>query len=468
MTMLRTLLASMVACILISPVQAQERQVPETRQELQLSFSPIVKSTAPAVVNIYARRVVRSQGMNSIFQDPFFQRFFGNNGGFGVPRERVERSLGSGAIVSSDGLIVTNNHVVGEGSDILVVLSDKREFEAKVLLSDERTDLAVLKIDAEGAALPSLAFDDSDDLEVGDLVLAIGNPFGVGQTVTSGIVSAVARTAVGINDYQFFIQTDAAINPGNSGGPLVDMNGRLVGINTAIYSRSGGSIGIGFAIPADTVRLVVESARAGGKIIRPWLGVELQDITPDIADSLGMKLPSGAVVVDGHPASPLLKAGLKRGDVVIDVDGKSIDSPAAATYRFSMLRVGSSAKVDYLRDGKRRSADVTLIAAPEVPPRNETTLTGRTPLSGLVISNLSPALADELGVKKPQKGVIVTDLKRGPASRLGFRPGDVLREINGREMASVDDVVRAIADGTSGWAVTIERDGRVISSRFGG
>ena len=232
-----TVLSALMLC-LASPAAKADKVVPETAGQLQMSFAPIVKRSAPAVVNVYAQRVTQAQS-NRFFDDPFFRRFFGDDGSFGRPRERVQNSLGSGVIVDPAGLIVTNNHVIANGTDIKVVLADRREFEAKVLLTDERTDLAVLKIDVPDEELPALVLGDSEALEVGDLVLAIGNPFGVGQTVTSGIISALARTKVGVSDYQFFIQTDAAINPGNSGGALVNMKGELIGINTAIFSRSG-------------------------------------------------------------------------------------------------------------------------------------------------------------------------------------------------------------------------------------
>ena len=266
---------------------AQLKSPPSSRLSLQLSYAPVVKIAAPAVVNVYVKKRVRPR-RNSLLNDPFFRRFF--DGNFGLPRERVQNSLGSGVIVSPGGIIVTNHHVIKGGADgeIKVVLADKREYTAHLILKDERTDLAILRIEARGQRFPFLEFKDSDGLEVGDLVLAIGNPFGVGQTVTSGIISALARTRVGISDYQFFIQTDAAINPGNSGGALVSMDGQLVGINTAIYSRGGGSIGIGFAIPANMVRLVVQSAMRGGKVQRPWFGAKLQPVSRDIAVSLGL------------------------------------------------------------------------------------------------------------------------------------------------------------------------------------
>ena len=260
--------------------------------QVQLTFAPVVKRVAPAVVNVYARSVVQAQ-VNPFFNDPLFAQFFGATPEM---RQRVQQSLGSGVIVRADGMILTNNHVVEGGTDIVVALSDKREFKAKVLLADPRTDLAVLKIDTKGERLPVVPFADSDEVQVGDLVLAVGDPFGVGQTVTMGIVSALARTQVSASDYQFFIQTDAAINPGNSGGALVTTDGKLAGINTAIYSRSGGSIGIGFAIPANLARRVVEGVEGGQEAARgvklAWIGASGQPVTSDIAASLGLPVPA--------------------------------------------------------------------------------------------------------------------------------------------------------------------------------
>ena len=319
-------------------VRAQSEVVPQSRAEVNLSFAPVVKRAAPAVVNVYSKRVVKRRGLG------FLERFFGDQGFPGMPRERVQNSLGSGVLVSADGFIVTNHHVINGGTDIRVVLHDKREFEAEVVLEDKRTDLTILKIDTGGKALPFLEFEDSDELQVGDLVLAIGNPFGVGQTVTSGIVSALARTDVGVTDYQFFIQTDAAINPGNSGGALVDVVGRLVGINTAIYSQSGGSHGIGFAIPANMVRVVVDSARVGKTVQRPWLGASLQAVTSDIADSLGFDRPKGALVMELHRMSPLKKAGIRRGDVLLSLDDRDIDASQEFTYRFATKQIGGMVK----------------------------------------------------------------------------------------------------------------------------
>jgi len=328
---------------LAGPAAAQ-RTVPESAAVMKQSFAPVVKRAAPAVVNVYVRH--RVERMTSpIFDDPFFGRLFGER--FGIPRERIQNSLGSGVLASSDGVVVTNYHVIqGRGeAEITVALADGREFPAKLILKDEKTDLAILRLDAKGVAFPSIEFSDSDSLEVGDIVLAIGDPFGVGQTVTSGIVSALARTQVGISDYQFFIQTDAAINPGNSGGALVDMDGRLVGINTAIFSKSGGSHGIGFAIPSNMVRLVVQSALKGGKLQRPWFGASLQPVTPDIADSLGLATPSGALVANVHAKGPAAQAGLRAGDVVVSVDDKPVQNPQALQYRFVTKGIGGAVEI---------------------------------------------------------------------------------------------------------------------------
>ena len=308
-----TLVAALVLCV--PPCLSADRVVPDTRQEIQLSFAPVVRATAPAVVNIYSRRVVQARA-SPLFDDPFFRRFFGQGSPLGVPRQRIENSLGSGVIVAPEGVIATNRHVVAGADEVTVVLADRREFEARILGTDERTDVGVLKVETGGESLPYLAFRDSDTVEVGDLVLAIGNPFGVGQTVTSGIVSATAQTRVGITDLNFFIQTDAAINPGNSGGALVDLEGRLIGINTAIYSQSGGSIGIGFAIPADMVRSVVAGFTSFGRLQRPWLGAAGREVTNDVAHALGLRRPAGVLIEFGlfrRPGGPGRHPRRRRG-----------------------------------------------------------------------------------------------------------------------------------------------------------
>ena len=453
--------------LLLQPAAAPaETVVPGSAAAVQLSFAPVVKTTAPAVVNVYAKRVVAQRGRD-LLADPFFRRFFGDDGSFGRPRERVQNSLGSGVIVSGQGLIVTNNHVVRGGTDIRVVLADKREFEAKLLLTDERTDLAVLKIEAADEELPALPLGDSDSLEVGDLVLAIGNPFGVGQTVTNGIVSALARTQVGVSDYQFFIQTDAAINPGNSGGALVNMAGELVGINTAIFSRSGGSIGIGFAIPVNMVKTVVRSAETGKAVKRPWLGVELQDVTQEIADSLGFARPEGALVVSLHPDSPLAKAGLKRGDVVLAFEGTPVENARELGYRAATSAIGSVQIIEYQRGGKRTEISITLTAAPETTAREETLIEGKNPLAGMVATNLSPAVADELGLKADATGVAVAAIRGGPAQRF-LRKGDVILEVNGTAIGSVTVLQEALGNGEGYWRIAVNRGGRILKLAVGG
>jgi len=349
-----------------------------------------VKRVAPAVVNVYATHAV--QNNNPLMSDPFFRQFFGG----GMPREQVERSLGSGVIVEASGLVVTNYHVIEDASEVKVALSDKREFDADIVLKDQRSDLAVLRVKGAKERFPTLEFADSDALEVGDVVLAIGDPFGVGQTVTHGIVSAVARTQVGVSDYQFFIQTDAAINPGNSGGALVDINGRLVGINSAIYSRSGGSQGIGFAIPANMVRVVVASAEGGSAAVkRPWLGAKLQDVTPEIAESLGLARPSGALVASIAAGSPAARAGIKTGDLIVSVDGATVDDPNAFDYRFATKPLGGAAQVGVVRQGKSFVVPVSLEPLPDTP-RDEVEIKNHSPFAGATVANLSPALADEL------------------------------------------------------------------------
>jgi Do/DeqQ family serine protease len=459
---MRLLIALVFMCLsLLGAAARAETVVPKSQGQMQLSFAPVVKTTAPAVVNVYSKTLVTQDTQLGLFNDPFFRQFFGDRGNFRRPRKQAENSLGSGVIVDSSGLIVTNNHVIRGGTDIRVVLADKREFEAKLLLADERSDLAVLKIDVGEEELAALPFGDSDNLEVGDLVLAIGNPFGVGQTVTSGIVSALARTQVGISDYQFFIQTDAAINPGNSGGALVNLAGELVGINTAIFSRSGGSIGIGFSIPSNMVKTVVLSAESGKKIQRPWSGASLQDVTADIAESLGLARPEGALVASLHPESPLLAAGLEQGDVVLALDGHPIENAKEFNYRVATSKIGQVSIIEYQRGGKAHEASITLIAAPETTERSETLMEGNSPLQGMVVANLSPAVAEELGVPSSLSGVIALEIKNGPAKRF-FRKGDILLEINGVSIASVDDLQQAVSTVENYWEIQVNRGGRKL------
>lgn len=453
----------------VAPVAAQQRVTPETRSEVLLSFAPIVAKSAPAVTNIFAKRIVRTGDRSPLFNDPMIERFFGDGfGGQFMPRERVQNTLGSGVLVRADGIIVTNNHVIENTTGIRVVLSDRREFDAKVLLTDPHTDLAVLKIDTGGEALPVLEFADSDSAQVGDIVLAIGNPFGVGQTVTSGIVSATARTQGGVSDYQFFIQTDAAINPGNSGGALVGGDGKLLGVNTAIFSRSGGSIGIGFAIPANMVRQVVESAFSGGVVVRPWLGASGQAVTQDISQGLGLARPMGVLISNIFPGGPADQAGLRVGDVILRVDEREIADPESLRYRIATAKLGGVAKIEIWRDGAPMALTMTLRKAPETPPRNLTKLQGNHPLTGIIIANLSPAYAEELELSPGLTGVIITEMpRRSAAVQIGLQPGDILMAIGSDKIKQVDDVVRLTQTPRNVWEIRIRRDDQVITVRVG-
>src|SRR5690606_25558805 len=342
------------------------------------------------------------------------------------------------------------------------------EFDATVVRSDPHSDLAVLRVDARGDALPTIPLGDSDQLQVGDLVLAIGNPFGVGQTVTSGIVSAVARTNPSINDYGFFIQTDAAINPGNSGGALIDMNGRLIGVNTAIYSRSGGSMGIGFAIPANLVRTVLASVGSGRPLVRPWLGAEVQAVTQDLATAMGLSRPRGVLISNLHPRSPFARAGGRVGDIVTAVDGMTVDDPVALRFTISTRPLGSRADIDIWRDGREYRLQVPIEPAPEDPPRNQTTISGDNPLSGATVVNLSPAVADELSVGLTDRGVAVLEVApRSIARRMGFRPGDVVVSVNGRSVSRVSELRSLLDRRARSWAITVRRDGRLINMSVG-
>ena len=372
-------------------------------------------------------------------------------------------------IVDPSGLIVTNVHVIEGADEVKVALADKREFEAEIVLKDKRSDLAVLRIKDAHERFPVLEFANSDALEVGDVVLAIGDPFGVGQTVTHGIVSALARTQVGITDYQFFIQTDAAINPGNSGGALVDLTGRLVGINTAIFSRSGGSQGIGFAIPANMVRVVVASAKGGSSAVqRPWLGAKLQQVTADIADSMGLKRPAGALIASVARSGPAEHAGLKAGDVIMAVDGQPVDDVNAFDYRFATKPLGGTATLGLLRGGRELSVKVALQTAPATP-RDEITIRSRSPFSGAKVANLSPALADELQLQNADEGVAIVDVDNGSyASNLGFRRGDIIVSVNGEHMAKTRDLERATSKPSRSWQIVIQRGGQQISAVFNG
>jgi serine protease Do len=445
---------------------AESKQVPTAKEQVVFSYAPLVKKVSPAVVNIYTKKKVKVQsGFSPFMNDPLFQNFFGNVPG-GVITERVENSLGSGVIVKDDGLIITNNHVINGSTDVRVVLHNKREFDAKIIMSDSKTDLALLKIDA-GEKLPYLESMDSDQLEVGDMVLAIGNPFGVGQTVTGGIVSALARASAGLSDYEVYIQTDAAINPGNSGGALVNMDGKLAGINTAIFSKSGGSHGIGFAIPSNMVTAILNSK--GGKIVRPWLGISTQGMTADIATSLGLKAPIGALVSEVIRGGPADKAGFRVGDVITYVAGHEVEDEHALGFRIATIAIGSDAKFKILRAGSEKEISVRMEVAPETTMRDLQKLVGHNILSGATIANISPALADELDIHGVEKGVIIISVEGGNAAALGVQKGDLLLQINGNAVTSAKQAAKMLANQKiSKWQITLQRGSQLLNLMYSG
>ena len=456
------MLRYLLCFFLLIPVAHAETRVPQTQSEISLGFAPLVKEAAPAVVNIYAR-IVRP-GRASPFQgDPFFEEFFR---GFGSTRPRVQNSLGSGVILSTDGIVVSNYHVVGQATDIRVVLADRREYAARVLLGDQESDLAILQLDG-AEDLPFLSLRDSDQVEVGELVLAIGNPFGVGQTVSSGIVSGLARSgAASGNARGYFIQTDAPINPGNSGGALIDVNGDLIGINTSILSRSGGSNGIGFAIPANLVAQFVKQAAAGANVFeRPWAGMAGQPVDADLAASLGLGVPQGIVISDLHPQSPFVAAGIRVGDVITHVDDQEVNSPSEMVFRMSVRGLGALARVTRVRTGEVEQIDVAMMAAPNDPPRDPRTLDERTVLPGLSIERINPAVIAQYNLPLSAQGLVITELGQF-GRRVGIRRGDVFLAINGQNIETVRDVRRILSDRGRRIEMEVLRQGKRVRLRF--
>ncbi|MEO8558857.1 MAG: Do family serine endopeptidase [Rhodospirillales bacterium] len=460
-SILRMGLASIVVVAAMGAASAQAPQLPHSAEQVKLSFAPLVKAVSPAVVNIYARR--RVQENVGLFNNPFARRFFGEDFLRAIPKDRVQNSLGSGVIVRSAGLVVTNNHVVQGADQIRVVLADRREYDAKLLLSDARSDLAVLSIVAEGEKFPYLELRNSDDIEVGDLVVAIGNPFGLSQTVTFGIVSANARTSLPINETGLFIQTDAAINPGNSGGALVGMDGRLVGINTAILSQSGGSIGIGFATPANIVARVVESAESGNRrVIRPWLGASVQPVTPEIAGSLGLPRPTGVMVRTLTAGGPAETAGLRSSDVIAAINGQPVDDERSVRFRLATLPLKGTAPIRVLRGGKAIDLDLPLQPPPENPPRDPFTFNTR-PFAGATFINLSPAVADEFNLDTAIKGVMVSDIATNSMAVNFLRPRDIVQAINDLPIHSVADLRKLAESGVRQWRIQLRREGQIVT-----
>jgi len=442
---------------------AQERVVPTSQGEVQLSYAPLVQEAAPAVVNIYTKKVVKSK-RQAMSDDPIYRFFFGRGRSFGVPRERVSRSLGSGVIVRPSGVIITNNHVIEGADEITVVLSDRREFEAELVLADPSTDLAILQLPGDLTDLPTLQLGNSDDVLVGDIVLAIGNPFGIGQTVTSGIVSATARTQQGITDFGFFIQTDAAVNPGNSGGALVGINGELIGINTAIYTRTGTTNGIGFAVPAAMVQSVLRAALNEGELVRPWLGLSGQNVTADLAAGLGLDRAGGVLVSELYDNAPLDKAGLQPGDVILAIDGKEIVDEGSLNFRIATQEPGSQIELTVLSDGQPRQVMVTLELPPEDPDRDLTKLDGPHPFQGVTVANLNPRFNEELKVPLMARGVVVleTDPRVPNALKRYWRRGDILLALNGQSIADVAGLAALLAEPQGQYLYRLRRRGATL------
>ncbi|MBL8641435.1 MAG: Do family serine endopeptidase [Alphaproteobacteria bacterium] len=464
--MTKLLLTTFLLCFLVTPAFAEDKEttvIPQSKSQVHLSFAPVVKQITPSVINIFTKRVV-TRTVSPFMNDPLFSQFFQ---GMGFSQQRLEGSLGSGVIVDTEGLAVTNAHVIRGADEITISLSDGREFPAKIVLQDEASDLALLKINTQGEKLPAARLETSEKLEVGDLVIAIGNPFGVGQTVTSGIISALARSSMNINNYNFFIQTDAAINPGNSGGPLVSMSGGVIGINSAIYSKDGGSLGIGFAIPSEMVQTILSAEKNGqisrsGELVRPWVGLTAQDVTPDIAASLGLKTPTGALVSDLHNASPALAAGLRKGDVITAINGHHLRDASEMKFRLATLGLGEKAQLTYKRAGDTFDTTLQSIAPPDSPPRDERKISGRNPLNGARVANINPAVEVELGLKNmPSKGVVITSITPRTAASQIVNLGDIILSINGRRISDPKQVEEEMAHpGREGWILKILSSGQ--------
>jgi serine protease Do len=419
----------------------------------EASVAPVVRRALPAVVNVASLKMVRTpaNGPSYFFSDPFFQRFFGNllPEAPAVPMERRERSLGSGVIVRSDGIILTNSHVIAGASDVKVVTADKREFKAKVVGSDPKSDIAVLKIDAKN--LPTLPLGDSAKLQIGDFVLAIGDPFGIGETVTMGIVSAVGRGHLDIEDYEDFIQTDAAINPGNSGGALIDFTGNLVGINTAILTNiGGGNQGIGFAVPINMARHVMEEILRYGKVVRGYLGVRIQDVAPGIAKYFHAPSANGALVSLVEAGSPAGKAGLKSGDIILAIDGAPVPDANVLRLRVSELAPKKKIRLHILREGVERDISVELGELPLQTGEQAPGAPSSGILGGVKVVNLTPQIAEEVGVPKDTTGVVISVMEPGsPPAEAGLRRGDIIQEINRlpiRNVADFDRVAQTLGD----------------------
>ena len=430
--------------------------VPKQIIETSRAFSEIAGSVSPAVVNISTTKIVKRDA-NPLFDDPFFD-FFNPFKEFRTPKKWKEQSLGSGVIVSDDGYIITNNHVIEQADEIRVTLLDKRSFRARLIGADSKTDVAVVKIDAK--SLPTIRWGDSDRLQVGEFVLAIGNPFGLSHTVTMGIISAVGRANVGIADYEDFIQTDAAINPGNSGGPLVNIKGELIGINTAIFSRSGGYQGIGFAVPANMVRLVMNQLEQKGKVTRGWLGVTIQELTPELSQKFGLRDAKGALVGDVAKGSPAEKAGIRRGDIILEYEGKKVKDVGNLRNMVAQSRVGSEVTVAILRGDKEYSVRAMILELPrevaEAAPGNSREDSQNEGLAGLSVMELTKEGARQLGLHKEERGVVIVRVEPGSnAEEAGLRKGDVIQEIDRKRVEKLADYNKIVAGMSPGDTVLL-------------
>src|SRR5581483_9585214 len=429
-------------------------------------FAPVIKKVLPTVVNISSSKVVKTPaGFGQTPDDPLFRQFFGNEfgRGFNVPREQREHGLGSGVIVSPNGYVMTNNHVVDGATDILVTLSDKREFKGRVIGTDPKTDIAVVKIDATN--LPSIVIGDSSKVQIGDYALAVGEPFGLGGTVTMGIVSATGRANLGIEDYEDFIQTDAPINPGNSGGALVNDRGELVGINTAIIAHgSEGNQGIGFAVPVNLARTVMDEILKNGKVTRAYLGIVPQDVTPSIAKALGVKEATGALIADVSPASPAQRAGLQRGDIILDVDGKPVTDSNQLRMNISMMHPDTTVNLKVLRNGSEHDLTAKLEELPTKEARVENEGQGsKSSLSGISVDDLDAQTARQLGLPPNASGVVVTRINPSSAAAdSGLQRGDVIQEVNRQPVRNTADFERAMSSSKNETLLLVNRQGRTM------
>jgi serine protease Do len=428
------------------------------------SYASVLKNVLPSVVNISSSKVVKAKDQpGEMRMDPFFQQFFGGEGGpFGTPKDRREKSLGSGVIVSPEGYVLTNNHVVDGATDVKVTLADKREVEAKVIGTDPKTDVAVLKIDASN--LKPITLGDSSNVEVGDTALAIGDPFGVGQTVTRGIISATGRGNLGIEDYEDFIQTDAPINPGNSGGALINDRGELIGINTAILTHGQGSEGIGFAVPVNLAHQVMDQILKNGKVVRAYMGILPQDMTTDMAKAFGQKDARGVVVGDVTPNSPAQESGIRRGDILLEMNGRPVENSNHLRNSISMMQPGTEIKLKMLRGGSERDVTVKLAEMPTETAMAQPGDEGSTKtLEGVEVSNLTPNMAERLGLPSSTTGVVVTDVD--PSSKIadaGLRKGDVIQEVNHQPVKNVSEFQSAMKKNSTDPLLLVNRQGRTL------